>query len=333
MKVQDFFQQIFNILKNTFINKHKIHYKIDYIKKTQNGTITIYCKDLISNNIFAIQPSNLITIDFNKLEYFSTTDKIKIILMANNQPYQVEVNHTETTSIYFPLLAMLYSSCLIISNIIAQKLVLFYSITITASDFIYPLNLILGGIITDVYGYKKTRQLIWGTVIVNILALLSYKIAIYLPSSPYWIHQKSFEIVLDNSERIILSSMIAYAISEFCNSYLISKIKILTYGNLIWIRILLSGICAITIDNYLFMFLSYYGSLPLSELILSANIEYEFSACILIIFSPIFFIVSNKLKNIDKINIIDINTNFTPFSLEGGYDISNNMFSVKNATR
>ena len=159
-----------------------------------------------------------------------------------------------------------------------------------------------------------------------MVAFTAYKLAIILPSSPFWNNQSSFETILNSSNRIIVSSLIAYGLSEFANSYLIAKIKILTNGSRIWLRIITASIFAITIDNFCFMIFAYYGVLPVNELIKSSSIEYLFSLSAELLCVPIIIIIANNIKKHEKLDTIDINTNFTPFSLDGKYTIKNNKY-------
>jgi uncharacterized integral membrane protein (TIGR00697 family) len=317
------------ILKGTFIKKRDVIYKIDYIKKTKHGVV-LYCKDVLTGVVFALNPDEVLHKQPDKLELFETQDKIRIITLAlSNKQCDMQINLITSNNSLFPILAMFFSSCLLISNIIAQKLVPFMSFTITASDVIYPLTFLLGGIISDIYGYRKMRQVIWFSVIINLVSVFWYKIAIILPVSPYWSNQDALTKILDGSTRVIVASVISYVSSEFLNSYIVSKTKIFVKGHFIWLRLILGTIIGITVDNYFYMFLAYYKTMPTFELLKSANFEYIYSIFFEIFCSPIFFVLSTKIKKFDKMDILDIDTKYTPFSLEANYGIHNNMYQYK----
>jgi len=189
LKILAFYDKYFNRNVNSAFSVQSIR---------RNGDdIIFYCKD--DNNtraVFTMTGSELVFKRQDLLDKFSIADKIKIITLTVSASKNVTITEQQSSSVYFPLLAMLFSSCLLISNITAQKLVPLFNFTITGSGFIYFFTYILGDIITDVYGYKKSRQLIWCTVGINLLAVLCYKFAIYLPASPYW--HKAFSQVKCN---------------------------------------------------------------------------------------------------------------------------------------
>lgn len=323
------FNQIKKIFEQYFTKNSDSSYLIQSIAKKNNGDVVFHCKENNeSKAVFSISGKELISRRTDILEKFSTEDKIKIISMAVTQKSNLIFTEIYSSTVIFPFLAMLFSSCLVISNIVSQKLVPFFGFTITGGNFIYMLTYILGDIITEVYGYKKSRQLIWATVSINLIALFSYKLAIILPSSEFWHYQNAFELILGSSDRIIIASLIAYCSSEFINSYIVARIKMLTKGKKIWLRIILASICAITVDNFCFMFVAYYKTMPTFEIVKSSGLEYVFSLALESMCIPLIIFLSNLIKKYEKIDTIDVKTNFTPFSLDGKYEASDNLYKL-----
>ncbi|MBY0379497.1 MAG: queuosine precursor transporter [Burkholderiales bacterium] len=322
------FKSIKQFLGNYFTKSTDSSYIIQSITRKNNGDVVFQCRENNeSRAIFSISGKKLISKRTDILEKFTINDKIKIIGMTVTQKNNLIFTNIYSSTVIFPFLAMLFSSCLVISNIVSQKLVPFFGFTITGGNFIYMLTYILGDIITEVYGYKKSRQLIWATIIINLVAILSYKLAIMLPSSIFWHNQVAFKLILDSSNRIIFSSLVAYGLSEFINSYIVARVKILTKGKKIWLRIISASICAITIDNFCFMFLAYYGTMPNIEIIKSSWLEYLFSLTLEILCIPLIVFLSNIIKKHEEIDTIDIKTNFSPFSLDGRYENDDNIFA------
>jgi hypothetical protein len=218
---------------------------------------------------------------------------------------------------------MLFGCSLVASNITSSKLMDFYGITLTGGMLPYLTTFSLGGIITEVYGYKRTRQLIWGSIGCNLLVTLFIWLSVSSTPSPLWNYQNEYSLVLLAVPRIIFASMISYFSSEFLNSYLIAKLKISNFGRKLSVRIICSSLIAITVDNFLFLFLAFSGIMSTREMIQFSSKSYLLSLVFEWCCIPAIIYISNKLKSIENIDVFDINTNFTPFSLDVDYGSTN----------
>lgn len=295
-------------------------YKLQDFYRKANGSYMVVAKEEGNpRGVFKIPATELVSVRKDLLSKFNLDDKINIIGLATiEQPPAVVIKKSNHLR-YFPLLAMIFGSSLITSNIASSKLVEIYGTTLTAGTLPYLITYVIGGIITEVYGYKKTRQLIWGAILCNLLTVLFIMLAINSPPSPFWSYQKEYALTLGAVPQVIFASLISYFSGEFLNSYLIAKLKILQEGKKLWVRIVLSSIAAMTIDNFLFLFIAYFHMLPFTEMLrLSCRsyllgLLFEWSAI------PILVIITAKLKSIENMDIFDINTNFTPFSLDTDY--------------
>ena len=291
----------------------------DFYRKTNGAYIVVAKEEGNPRGIFKISATDLVGTRRDLLSKFNLDDKINIIGLATTEsPPALEIKRSNNSR-YFPLLAMIFGCSLITSNITSSKLMMFFGSTLTGGTLPYLITYVTGGIITEVYGYKKTRQLIWGAIICNLIMVLFITLAIISPSSPFWAHQKEYELVLGAVPRIILASLAGYFSGEFLNSYIIARLKIFQDGRQLWLRIVLSSIVAMTVDNFLFLSIAYFDVMPLSEMIRFSSQSYiiglifEWSAI------PLIAFVTCKLKSIEHIDVFDINTNFTPFSLDVDY--------------
>ena len=214
---------------------------------------------------------------------------------------------------------MIFGCALVATNIASSKLIEIFGITLSGGTGCYELTYCLGGVITEVYGFKRARQLIWGAIACNLIVLIFISLSIHLPASPLWPHQNEYAFVLGSLPRIIGVSLTSYFCGEFVNSYIIAKLKIIHNGKKLWFRIILSSLIAMTIDNFMFLTLNYWGTIPLSQIFILSNKSYVISLLFEWSSIPIMSRISKKLKEIENIDIFDVHTNFTPFSLDVNY--------------
>lgn len=296
-------------------------YKFHDFYRKKNGSFMIVGKEEGNpKGIFKIPATVLVNKRKDLLSMFGLEDKINIIGLATIESAPtVTVNQTKQFK-YFPLLAMIFGCSLIISNIASSKLILFWGNTFTGGTLPYLITYIMGDIITEVYGYKRARQLIWGAMVSNLSAILFISLAINATPAPFWTNQKEYALILGAVPRVIIASLISYFCGEFLNAYVIAKRKISHNGKYLWRRIILASLIAMTVDNFLFLSFTYWGVMPLREMVEFSSRSYflglifEWSAI------PLISLLCNKLKHIENTNIFDIDTKFNPFSLDVDYN-------------
>lgn len=283
---------------------------------------------------FNIPVSKLVTSRKDLLAGFDLNDVVSIVGLATSEktPLVVEVRNTPYK--YYTLIAMLFGVILVISNILSSKLVNLFGYTMTGGQIIFPVSYALGDVLTEVYGYKRARQLIWGSIACNVTFVIFSQIAIAMPPSPYWHHQQAFAETLGAIPRIIAGSLLGYFCGEFINSYMLAKMKIVYRGQYLWKRVLGSSTVAIAVASVVFAGIAFIGEIPLSE-VLSLMMK-VYLACIAyeILSLPFTYMVIKFLKKKEKIDIYDFNTNFNPFSLDVAYTELDNLFQREkvNAT-
>ena len=156
---------------------------------------------------------------------------------------------------YFFFIAILFVAILMISNTVVVKLVGIGPFVFTGAFLIFPLSYIFGDILTEVYGFKVTRKLIWAGFATQILMALCYWLVQITPSASVWSGQVAYETILGVVPRIVFASIIAYCAGEFANSYIMSKMKILTNGKYLWTRTIGSTVVGQLLDSSIFLLL------------------------------------------------------------------------------
>ena len=217
---------------------------------------------------------------------------------------------------YLGAISVFFVSVLLISNVASAKIVDFGWFTFDGGTLLFPLSYIFGDILTEVYGYKQSRRVIWLGFFSAFMMSLIFIIVGKLPSAPGWNNQAAYDAILGLTPRLVIASLIAYASGEFSNSYILAKMKILTKGKMLWTRTIGSTIVGEFVDSILFIIIAFFGILPNSLLITLIISNYIFKTSIEVIFTPITYKVVNFLKKKENEDYYDTDTNFNPFKLK-----------------
>lgn len=216
---------------------------------------------------------------------------------------------------YYDFVMAAFVAVLICANAIgASKVATLFGFTLSAGVLFFPVSYIFGDILTEVYGYARTRRVVWaGFAAMAFMTLVSW-LVIALPPAADWPHQAAFETVFGGTWRIAIASLIAYFAGEFTNSYILAKMKIATRGRFLWVRTIGSTAIGQAIDSLIFYPLAFAGiwSEPLLMQVMIGN--YLFKVLWEVFATPFTYTIVNFLKRTEREDYYDTNTNFTPFS-------------------
>jgi len=220
---------------------------------------------------------------------------------------------TKKTFIYFDIIMALFVAVLLISNIASTKIVTLWKFTFDGGTLLFPLSYIFGDILTEVYGYKRARKVIWVGFFSALLMSIVLIIINNLPAAADWPFQKDFENILGLVPRIVFASLIAYLAGGFSNSYIMAKLKIFTKGKLLWLRTISSTLVGEGVDTVLFILIAFYGVLPIGLLLAVFISNYIFKCGAEIILTPATYRAVSFLKKKEQEDYFDYDTNFNPF--------------------
>ncbi len=213
------------------------------------------------------------------------------------------------------IIAIIFTAFLILSNLTAFKLASFGSLVFPAGLIFFPLTYVFDDILTEVYGFKVSRRIIWMALLANTIIFVGTWCTIYLNPSPDWHHQAAYATVYHATFRVFIASTLSYFCGEFANSIILAKLKVFTSGRHFWLRAMTSTIIGVGIDTVLFIHIAFLFMLPYSHLwkiiaaMYSLKVIYECCAF------PITYRLSNYLKQKDRIDYYDVKTKFNPFSI------------------
>ena len=224
-------------------------------------------------------------------------------------------NETKNVSKLFMIIAVIYVTCLLLSNLIAGKMwAVTESITLPAAVILFPITYIFGDIFTEVYGFKKARTIIWLGFGCSFFAVAVYLITIALPHPGFWDGQEAYATVLGTTPRVAIASFIGYLFGEFSNSVVLSRLKVATGGKKLWIRTILSTLVGEGLDSLIFVTISFFGTMDNATLARMILFQYLFKVCYEAIFTPATYAIVNWLKKKEETDVFDYNVkyDFTP---------------------
>ena len=203
---------------------------------------------------------------------------------------------------YFSIVSSVFVAVLLISNTVATKLFSLGPFIFTGAIFVFPISYIFGDILVEVYGYSRSRKIIWTGFFALLGMSIVYWIVGLLPPAPGWEHQEAYLAVLGVVPRIVIASIIGFWAGEFSNAFILAKLKILTSGKHLWTRTISSTIVGEGVDTALFTTIGFFGLIPNSILIIAILSGYGFKVVYEIIATPITYRIVRFLKKKEEVD-------------------------------
>jgi uncharacterized integral membrane protein (TIGR00697 family) len=213
------------------------------------------------------------------------------------------------------IIIAVFITCLISANIIAVKVISFGSFILPAAIFVFPISYIFGDILTEVYGYRVARRVIWLAFACNLLFVFFAWIGQLLPPAAFWEGQEAYKSIFGSTPRILAASLGGYLVGEFVNSFVLARMKILTKGRWLWSRTIGSTVMGEGLDTAIFILAAYAGT-PTFAPVMIFN-HWITKVGIEVVFTPVTYIIVNWLKRKEGIDTYDYQTRYNPFSITG----------------
>jgi uncharacterized integral membrane protein (TIGR00697 family) len=218
---------------------------------------------------------------------------------------------------YLHLFINIFVVILIVSNLIAPKLVDLWGLTFSAAQLLFPITYIFGDVFTEVYGYSASRKAIWMGFMGSIIMASFGMFAVWLPPSKDFANQQAYEIIFGVVPRNVIGSLLAYWAGEFANSLTVAKMKVWTNGRFLWTRTVGSTVVGQLVDTSIVVVFIFWGSPPalMTKVIFSS---YAFKVVYEVLATPLTYWVVNFLKREEGVDFFDRRTNFNPFAVGEG---------------
>lgn len=214
---------------------------------------------------------------------------------------------------YLDFITAAFVAVLLVSNVASTKIVAFGPFSFDGGTLLFPLAYIFGDILTEVYGYARSRRVIWIGFFWLLAAAVVFAIVDWLPPAADWPNQDAFNAILGQTPRIVAASLLAYFAGEFANSFVLAKMKVATEGRWLWMRTIGSTLVGEGIDTVVFVLVAFYGVLPNALLWAVLVSNYIFKVGVEVLFTPVTYRVVAFLKRAEHEDYYDVDTDFNPF--------------------
>jgi uncharacterized integral membrane protein (TIGR00697 family) len=213
------------------------------------------------------------------------------------------------------IIVAVFITCLITANIIAVKIISLGPFLLPAAIFIFPVSYIFGDVLTEVYGYRVARRVIWLGFICNLIFVIFAWVGQVLPPASFWGGQEAYKSILGYTPRLLAASFCGYLTGEFANSFVLAKMKILTKGRWLWSRTIGSTVVGEGLDTAIFITLAFLGTPSFVPMM----ILYHWLGKVLIeaVATPATYAIVNWLKTKESIDTYDYETKYNPFVISG----------------
>lgn len=202
----------------------------------------------------------------------------------------------------YEMLAGLFVMTLIVSNIASIKVVAIGPLVFDAGTVLFPLSYIVGDIVTEVYGYRKMRSLLYVGVVSLILTMTTFWVVQILPASPDWPNQVAYESILGVVWRIVLASVAALFLGEIMNAYVMARMKVRSKGKKLWARMISSSVAGSAIDTVVFSTVAFLGTMPFDALAQLMITVFLIKITTEVVVSPLTIKIINIVKRREKID-------------------------------
>jgi len=229
---------------------------------------------------------------------------------------------------YYDMIMALFVTVLIMSNILSSAKIVDWGISLfgiplafDAGTILFPVSYIFGDILTEVYGYRRSRRVIWMGFACLIISSLLLHVVKLMPGEALWektAGQAAYNAILSGmtSGGIVLASLLGYWLGEFSNSYVLAKMKILTGGRWLWTRTVGSTLVGEGIDTLAFVAVAVlFGVFPAALFVTLALTNYLFKVGVEVLMTPVTYAAVGALKQVEQEDCYDRGTNFNPFRI------------------
>ena len=222
---------------------------------------------------------------------------------------------------YYDLIMAAFVCVLLCANLIGvskvTQVTLFgHTFAFGAGNLFFPLSYLFGDLLTEVYGYARSRKVVWaGFTSLAFASFMSF-VVVHMPPAEGWHGQEVIAAAFGSTWRIALASLVGYFCGEFANSFTLAKLKLFTEGRMLWSRTIGSTIVGEACDTLVFYPLAFAGTWS-NELLVSVMIaNYCIKVMWEVIATPLTYMVVSALKRAEREDYFDRDTSFTPFSLD-----------------
>lgn len=228
---------------------------------------------------------------------------------------------------YFDLIMAVFVTVLVVSNIASSAKIVDWGVNLLgiplafdAGTILFPISYIFGDILTEVYGYQRSRRVIWVGFACLVLSAVSFWIIGVMPSEATWQEyagDAAYQAILGGMSTggIVLGSLAGYLTGEFTNSFILARLKVITAGRWLWLRTISSTLFGQLVDTVIFVVVaSALGVFPWNLFLTLTVSNYLFKCAVEALMTPLTYLAVSRLKLVENEDCYDRETNFNPFA-------------------
>jgi uncharacterized integral membrane protein (TIGR00697 family) len=208
-----------------------------------------------------------------------------------------------------------FVTCLITANVIAVKIISLGPVVLPAAIFVFPVSYIFGDVLTEVYGYRVARRVIWLGFLCNLIFVFFVWVGQELPAAGFWEGQGAYVSILGYTPRLLAASFAGYLAGEFVNSFVLSRMKVLTRGRWLWSRTIGSTVVGQAFDTSIFIVVAFIGTTSFTPIMIFNH--WWAKVAIEAIATPATYAIVRWLKQKEGIDTYDYQTSYNPFLISG----------------
>ena len=222
----------------------------------------------------------------------------------------------KTVSVTFMLLCIIFCTCLITANFLETKVIQFGFVTFTAGMLVFPISYIINDCIAEVWGFRRTRLVIWLGFLLNFFAVGVGQIAVFIPAAPFWEGEEAFNFVFGLAPRVAIASFLAFFVGSFMNAYVMSRMKLQSKGKHFSVRAIVSTLAGEGVDSLIFFPIAFAGMMPVYELIRMMLTQMILKTLYEIIILPVTIRVVKYVKQFEGIDTYDNHISYNIFKID-----------------
>lgn len=219
-------------------------------------------------------------------------------------------------SLSFMVMGILFTVCLVLSNILAVKQFDIFGFPSTAGLIIFPISYVINDCIAEVWGFRKARFIIWIAFAVNFLAILLFQTSVWLEPAPHWTMQEQYRSVLAQTPRIALASLLAFLCGSFLNAYVMSRMKVMHKGRHFGVRAIASTVVGELADTFVFTTIGFLFVIPTDVVWMIIVTETVLKTLFEVVILPFTSWVVKRVKHIEGTDVYDDGVSYNVLKLK-----------------
>lgn len=209
---------------------------------------------------------------------------------------------------------VLFITCLLISNVIASRMIVIGPWEITAGVLVFPIAYIMSDVIAEVYGFKTARYIMWLGFGMNLLMVLYFQAAIHIAAPVWFADAEAFKTALGSTPRLLGASLVAYVCGSYLNAAVISKMKVMMGGKYFGVRAIVSTVVGELVDSCIFITIAFIGALPAGAMVPMILTQVIMKTVYEIVVLPLTSTVVKKVKKVEGLDVYDSKEAYSLFN-------------------